>query len=136
QPLERLVKRGGTATILIGPPHLPIPSVTWDPRQEAVVAVVDELARLGVSQLTILIATGLHQRLSPREIGLLFRPEFRRRFRGRVIVHDAEGDDLVELGSAGNVPLRVARALVETDLVVSVAAAEPVVGGWPGALLR
>ena len=135
-PLERLVKRGGTATVVIEPPHLPIPSATWDPRQEAIVAAVDELERLGVAQLTVLIATGLHQRLSPREIGLLFRPEFRRRFRGRVIVHDAEAEDLVELGGVGSVALRVSRALVETDLVVAVTAAETVIAGGPSTLLR
>ena len=38
------------------------------------------------------------------------------------MVHDAEGRDLVELGSAGPVPLRVSRALVETDLIVTVTA--------------
>ena len=135
-PLEHLASRGGTATIVIEPPHLPIPSAAWDPRQEAIVAAVDELERLGVAQLTVLIATGLHQRLSPREIGFLFRPEFRRRFRGRVIVHDAEADNLVELGSAANVPLRLAPALVETDLVVVLTAAETVVAGGAGALLR
>jgi hypothetical protein len=52
-----------------------------------------------------------------------------------VIVHDAEAEDLVELGHAGNVPLRVNRALVETDLVVTVTAAETVVHGGPSALL-
>ena len=60
-------------------------------------------------QTTILVAGGLLRRTSPREIGLLVPPDFRRRFKGRVIVHDAEADDLVELGQAGNVPLRVNR---------------------------
>src|SRR5581483_702373 len=135
-PLERLATRGGTATLVVEPPHLPIPSAVWDPRQEAVAAAVDELEALGVERLTVLVATGLQKRLSPREIGLLFRPEFRRRFRGRVIVHDAEAEDLVALGAAGAVPLRVSPALVETDLVVAVTAAETVVAGGPSALLR
>ncbi|HEY3922700.1 MAG TPA: lactate racemase domain-containing protein [Gaiellaceae bacterium] len=135
-PVEQLVTKGGTATIVIEPPHLPIPSSPSDPRQDAIAAVADELERLGVSQLTVLVATGLHQRLSPREIGLLFRPGFRRRFRGRVIVHDAEAEDLADLGSSGPLPLRVARALVETDLVVIVTAAETVNAGGPAALLR
>lgn len=135
-PLEQIVTKGGTATIVIEPPHLPIPSSSWDPRQEAVAAVADELARLGIAQMTILVATGLHQRLAPRDIGLLFRPGFRRRFRGRVIVHDAEAEDLVELGTAGSIPLRLAPALVETDLVVIVSAAETVNTGGPAALLR
>jgi len=95
-PLERLVTRGGTATLVIEPPHLPIPAAAADPRQEAIAVVVAELARLGVEHVTIAVGTGLHQRLPPREIGLLFRPDFRRRFRGRVIVHDTEAEDLVE----------------------------------------
>lgn len=129
--------KGGTATIVIEPPHLPIPSSSSsDPRQDAVAAVADELERLGVAQVTIVVATGLHQRLSPREIGLLFRPGFRRRFRGRVIVHDAEAEGLVEVGIAGSTPLRVTPALVETDLVVIVSAAETVNTGGPASLVR
>ncbi len=96
---------------------------------------LDELDRLGVPQVTILVAGGLLRRTAPREIGLLVPPEFRRRFRGRVIVHDAEADDLVDLGRAGNVAARVNPALVETDLVITVTAAETVLHGGPGALL-
>jgi hypothetical protein len=88
-----------------------------------------------VSKVTILVAGGLLRRTSPREIGLLVTPEFRRRFKGRVIVHDAETDDLVELGRTGNVSLSVNPALVETDLVVTVTAAETVLHGGPAALL-
>ena len=66
---------------------------------------------------------------------MLFPPEFRRRFRGRIIVHDAEAEDLVEIGEVDGIPLRVNRALVDTDLVLPVTAAETVVDGGPGALL-
>jgi hypothetical protein len=100
-----------------------------------VAAVVHELERNGVAKVTILVAGGLLRRTSPREIGLLVTPEFRRRFKGRVIVHDAEAEDLVELGRTGNVTLRVNPALVETDLVVTVTAAETVLHGGPAALL-
>ena len=133
--LERLVTKGGTATIVIEQPGVPIPAVPVGPRHAAVAAVSDELERLGVERVTILVAGGLARRATPREIGLLVPPEFRRRFRGRVIVHDAEAEDLVELGSGGNVPLRVNPALVETDLVVPVTAAETVLHGGPAALL-
>ena len=51
------------------------------------------------TQMTILVAGGLSRRTTPREIGLLVPPEFRRRFNGRVLVHDAEADDLVDLGA-------------------------------------
>jgi hypothetical protein len=135
-PLPSLVRPGGTATLVIEQPTLPIPSAPGDPRQDAVVATADELARLGVERVTILVAGGLHRRTTPREIGLLVSPEFRRRFRGRVVVHDAEADDLVELGRVGNTPLAVNPALVETDLVVVVSAAETVVTGGPSALLK
>ena len=135
EPLERLVTRGGTATLVIEQPALPIPSTSTGPRHVAIAAAADELERLGVAQVTILVAGGLARRAAPREIGLLVPPGFRRRFRGRVIVHDAEADDLVELGEDGGVPLRVHPALIETDLVVTVTAAETVLSGGPAALL-
>jgi hypothetical protein len=134
-PLDRLATRGGTATVVIEQPSLPIPSAPAEPRHEALAATVDELDRLGVGRITILVAGGLERRTTPREIGLLVPPEFRRRFRGRVVVHDAEGD-LIDLGQTGNVPLRVNRALVETDLVVAVTAAETVLNGGPASLLK
>jgi hypothetical protein len=134
-PLEDLVTRGGTATVVIEQPSLPIPSALHGPRHAAIAAAVDELERLGVAHITILVAGGLLRRTAPREIGLLVPPEFRRRFRGRVVVHDTEADDLVEVGSSGSILLRVNPALVETDLVVTVTAAETVLHGGPSALV-
>jgi Lactate racemase N-terminal domain len=136
RPLSELVKPGGTATLVIEVPTLPIPSASPEPRNEAIAATVDELERLGVARVTILVACGLLRRPSAREIGLFVPPEFRRRFRGTVAVHDVEADDLVELGSAGSLPLRVSRALVETDLIVTVTAAETVLHGGPSTLLK
>jgi hypothetical protein len=135
EPLEQLVTPGGSATVVIEQPSLPIPAATLGPRHVAIAAVVDELERLGVAKVTILVAGGLLRRTSPREIGMLVTPEFRRRFKGRVIVHDAEAEDLVGIGQAGNVALRVNPALVDTDLVVTVTAAETVLHGGPAALL-
>ena len=135
RPLEELVTRGGTATIVIEQPVLPIPGSQSEPRHAAIAAVADELARLGARKVTILVAGGLLRRTTPREIGGLVTPEFRRRFRGRLIVHDVEGDDLVDLGDADDIWLRVNPALVETDLVVTVTAAETVLHGGPAALL-
>jgi hypothetical protein len=135
EPLGRLVTRGGTATVVIEQPGLPIPSTPTGPRHVAIAAVVDELERLGVAQVTVLVAGGLARRTTPREIGALVPPEFRRRFKGRVIVHDVEAEDLVDLGEEEGVPLRVNRALVETDLVVTVTGAETVLSGGPASLL-
>lgn len=136
EPLAQLVTPGGSATIVIELPNLPLPSAVPDPRHEAIAATVDELAALGVERVTILVATGLLRRPSPREIGLLVAPEFRRRFRGRLLVHDAESEDLVELGQAGGIPVSVSPALAQSDLIVTVTAAESVLHGGPAALIR
>jgi hypothetical protein len=133
EPLARLATRGGRATIVVEPPALPIPGAAYDPRAVAVGAAIEELERAGVAleQQTILVAGGLQRRAAPREIGQLVVPEFRRRFRGRLIVHDVESETLVEVGPG----LRVDPALVETDLVLVVSAAESVVHGGPSVLL-
>lgn len=86
--------------------------------------------------MTILVASGLGRRPQPREIGLLVSPEFRRSFRGRLSVHDAESEELVALGELAGIPVAVSPALVNTDLVVTVTAAESVLHGGPSALVR
>lgn len=62
-------------------------------------------------------------------------PEFARRFHGLVTVHDVEDPALAALGEADGVPLEINRALVETDLVVTVSAAESVLHGGPNLFL-
>ena len=47
-PLEALVKAGGTATIVVEPPELPLPGAENDPRRAALAATIAELERLGV----------------------------------------------------------------------------------------
>ncbi|HVM56193.1 MAG TPA: lactate racemase domain-containing protein [Gaiellaceae bacterium] len=137
EPLEALARRGSRATIVVEPPALPIPSVPADPRQLAISAVTDELERLGIptGYQTILVAGGLARRTSQRELGALVTPELARRFHGRVVVHDVEDPELVELPDSAQPPMRVNPALVDTDLVVVVTAAETVLNGGPAALL-
>jgi hypothetical protein len=137
QPLEALATRGGRATIVVEPPALPIPSSQQDPRQVAIAATVEELLRAGMplERQTILVAGGLQRRSGGRELETLVEPEFARRFRGRVEVHDAERPDLFDLASGDETPLRIHPALVETDLVVVVSAAETVLHGGPATLV-
>jgi hypothetical protein len=137
QPLETLATPGGRATIVVEPPALPIPGAERDPREPAIAATVDELSRLGVrvERQTLLFASGLQRRARRNELEELVTPEFARRFRGTVEVHDAERSDLVTVGRAGEIPLRVHPALVDTDLVLVVTAAESVLHGGPAALL-
>ena len=128
---------GGTATIIVEPPELPLPGAESDPRRAALAATIAELERLGVPsrQQTILVAGGLNRRAGQREHEALVAPPSARRFHGRVEVHDAEARDLVHLADAGRTPLRVNRFVAETDLVVCVTAAETVLHGGPGALV-
>lgn len=136
-PLEALVRRGGTATVVVDAPDLPLPGAPADARREALAATLAELERLGVpsQRQTILVAGGLNRRAGARELEALVAPTTARRFRGRVEVHDAEANDLVDVGTRGPTPLRVNRHLVEADVVVCVSAAETVVHGGPGVLL-
>jgi len=137
EPLETIVTPGGTATIVVEHPSLPLPSAVHDPRQKALTAVAHELERLAVpsERQTLLVAGGLERRAGRRERERLVSPEFARRFRGRLEVHDAEDPELAEIGSVGGIPLRVNKALIETDAVVTVSAAESVLHGGPAALL-
>lgn len=137
EPLEALVPRGGRATIVTELPALPLPGSPQDPRQAAIAATVAELERVGVplDRQTILVAGGLARRAGQRELESLVSPDFARRFRGRVEVHDVESASLVEVGTANGIPLRVNRTLVETDAVVTVTAAESVLHGGPAALV-
>jgi hypothetical protein len=136
-PLAGLVTRGGRATIVVEPPALPLPGAARDPRQTAITATVAEVERAGIpaERQTLLVAGGLTRRSGRTDLEQLVSPEFARRFRGRVVVHDAESPELIHLGDEGRIPLRVNPALVETDLVATVTAAETVLHGGPAALL-
>ncbi|MEN3341037.1 MAG: lactate racemase [Actinomycetota bacterium] len=137
EPLEALVQRRTRVTIVVEPPAMPIPASTPDPRQLAIAAVSEELERLGIptGYQTILVACGLARRTSQRELESLVTPELARRFHGSVVVHDVEDAELATLDATSRPPLRVNRALAESDLVVAVTAAESVLHGGPAAFL-
>ena len=135
--IDALAGRSRRATIVVEPPALPIPASPNDPRRIAIAAVVDELERHGISSgfQTFLVAGGLARRTQQRELESLVTRELARRFHGTVVVHDVEDPDLVTLDDSSRPALRVNRALIETDLVVVVTAAESVLHGGPAALL-
>ena len=136
EPLETLAARASRATIVVEPPALPIGSVLGDPRRLAIAAVSDALEELGVptERQILLVAGGLARRVSRSEITALVTPELRRRFHGRVDVHDAADPALAGI-PPGAPRVRVAQALVETDLVIVVSAAETVLHGGAATLL-
>jgi Lactate racemase N-terminal domain len=130
--LDAVAPRGGRATIVVEPPALPLPGVPQDPRQEAVAATIAELERCGIEdeRQTIVVAGGLGRRYGQRDLERLLPPPQARAFRGRVLVHDAEGG-LVPISDS----IRIHPALVETDVVVVVSGAETVRHGGPGTLI-
>jgi hypothetical protein len=130
--LEDLTRGAKRATIVVQAPLLPLPGTAGDPRPTTVAAVSGALEELGIATAsqTLLVACGLARRLSERAAAALVTPELARRFHGRVAIHDAADPDLVPLGE-----FRVAPALVETDIVVVVSAAETVLHGGPATLL-
>ena len=136
EPLETLVTRGGRATLVIEPPAQPVPATPFEARPAAIAVAIDELQRAGVpsERVTLLVAGGLARRSDRREVEAFVTPELARRFRGSVEVHDAEAPELVPLQVEGR-HVRVHRALVDTDLVVTVSAAETVLHGGPSVLL-
>jgi len=124
--LADLATRGGRVAIVVEPRSLPVPGATGDPRQEAVAAVIDELERLGMpaGRQTIVIAGGLERRPGRRELEAVLRPTQARDFKGSVVVHDASSPDLLSLELEGAAPVRINKALLDADLIVSVTAAE------------
>jgi Lactate racemase N-terminal domain len=136
-PLEGLAAPGGRATVVVEASALPIPGAPEDPRRDALAAVLAELRRVGIrsERQTVLVAGGLGRRFGRHELEELLRPEHARAFHGAAVVHDCEQDGLVPLGEHEGTPLRVARQLAETELVVTVTAAETVLHGGPAVLL-
>jgi hypothetical protein len=134
--LEAAATRGGRVTVVVQPPALPIPTAADDPRRDALAAVLEALAAAGVARdrQTVLVAGGLGRRAGRRELEGLMRRDRARDFRGAVVVHDCEGEELVRVEVDGAVH-RVHPALLDTDLVVTVAAEETVLSGGATALV-
>ena len=136
EPLETLVTRGGRATVVIEPPAQPVPGTPIEPRPAAIAVAIDELMRAGVpsERVTLLVAGGLARRTEERDVESFVTPDLARRFRGSVQIHDVEGPDLVPVPIEGR-DVRVHPALVDTDLVVAVSAAETVLHGGASVLV-
>ncbi|MGH3065163.1 MAG: hypothetical protein ACRDOF_02575 [Gaiellaceae bacterium] len=131
--LDSIAPRGGSATILVEPWALPLPGANPDPRQEALAAIMRalELSHVRNERQTILIAGGLGRRFGRRELERLLPPPEARAFRGNVLVHDAAGEELVPIAGGS----RIHPALLETELVVVLSAAETIHRGGPRTLV-
>jgi Lactate racemase N-terminal domain len=130
--LEEAATPGGRVTIVVEPPALPMPGTELDPRQVALASTLHELEQVGFARerQTLLVAGGLARRAGHDDLARLLPPPVARAFRGSVLVHDVE-DHLVPVVGE----IRAHPALVETDLVLVLGAAETVLHGGPGSLL-
>jgi Lactate racemase N-terminal domain len=139
EPLEALAVRGGKATIVIELPALPLPGAPDDPRRDALGAASAELERAGVptNRQTLLVATGLARRPARRDLEALavVSPGFARRFHGTVEIHDAERPDLVEVEPIDGTFVRLHPSILQSDVVLTVSAAETILHGGPALLL-
>jgi len=136
-PLAELARGRERVTVVVEPPALPLPGAQADPRREALATVLDELASCGIrdERQTLLVAGGLSQKLSRRDLERLLPPPQARAFHGRVVVHDAADPDLVPLNGEDGSETHINSALVDADLVVVLSSAETVSDGGPAALL-
>jgi nickel-dependent lactate racemase len=76
------------------------------------------------ADVTILVATGTHRRSSPAELEAMFGADLVRQV--EIVDHDArDAGSLVDLGRAGDVPVRLNRRWVEADLRITTGFVEP-----------
>jgi nickel-dependent lactate racemase len=115
-PLRLLAGTRSRVTVLVSD------ATRDEPRGEMFAAVRESLSFLSDSAVTIVIASGTH---APRAAGTALGPDILRRY--PVIVHDgADAAACVDLGvTPQGTRVRVNRAVVETDLVVSLGRVRP-----------
>jgi nickel-dependent lactate racemase len=95
------------------------------PNRTVLPPLLDELARAGVpdDRVTLLCATGTHRLATAAEMAELIGPELVARY--RVVDHDAQSGDHVEVGSVDGVAVWLQREYVDADLRVITGFVEP-----------
>jgi nickel-dependent lactate racemase len=113
--------------VAVAVPDLTRP-VDYESLLTPLLALLDGVA----SEVTVVVALGLHRRLTDAEIAPLV--DLAQRFRAQVVQHDAHSDDLVELAADvtpddrdgwPELPARYARPIAEADRVICVGVVEP-----------
>jgi hypothetical protein len=132
-PLEELVRPGARVTVAFDDPTVPCYAPAW---RAAMPQILGALARGGVDDrdITLLCANALHRKFTPGELAGIVGEDVVRRFRDRLLCHDAEDPDgTVHLGTTprGH-PVEVSRAVVDGDLTVylNCSTSRGFSGGW------
>jgi hypothetical protein len=123
-PLRALLAPGMKVTIAVDDISLPLPPMkTPDLRERVLGIVLSMLAERGVDDVHIIVARGLHRRMTRGEIRRMVGSKVFRSFsRDRLYDHDGEDPDgIVRLGSTPNGhPVELNQRAVESDLVIYV----------------
>ena len=121
-PLAALLKPGMKVTIAVDDISLPLPKMPRpDIRQSVLTILLDLLARKGVDDVHIIIATSFHRRMADWEIRRAVGSRIFRQFHpDRLYNHDGEAPGgMVELGSTDRGErVRVNRRAAESDLLI------------------
>ena len=120
-PLRDLVGGGFSGRVAVVFPDLTRPM----PTRTVLPPLLEELARAGVpdGRIVLLCATGTHRRATAAEMRDLVGSEVVARY--RIVDHDADGDDHVEVGKVDGVGVRLQRDYVEADVRIVTGFVEP-----------
>jgi nickel-dependent lactate racemase len=118
-PLRDLARSGHRVAVSVCDVTRPQPRAVM---LRALLAELDGIVQPG--DVTVLVATGTHRRSSPAELEAMFGADLVR----QVVILDHDARDvasLVDLGSVGDVPVRLNRRWVEADLRITTGFVEP-----------
>lgn len=132
EPLADRLREARSVTIVIGDSRSPVPSMRYDVRKDVTEHVLELAARVGVDDVVVLAANGLHRRLTDADFGRLlggrvvssFAPD------DHLLNHDVTDDaNLAAIGTVDGHEVRVNRWLRESDLIVNVVVRSDDAGG-------
>ncbi|MEO1172213.1 MAG: lactate racemase domain-containing protein, partial [Myxococcota bacterium] len=121
-PLHAQLEPGMKVTIAVDDISLPLPPMkTPDIRQRMLEIVLNQLADYGVDDIHIVVALGVHRRMTDAEIKRMVGPKVFKDFHpDRLYNHDAEDPDgITELGTTPEgYYVALNRRVVESDLLI------------------
>ncbi len=123
-PLSARLRPGMRLTITFDDNTAPVPAMTSpDLRAKIMEAVLTRAASAGVDDVALIAAIGLNRRQSAAELRQLVGERVFRSFHadGLLVNHDAEDtDELVEIGTLGELAVAVNKRVAGSDLIVHV----------------